>query len=97
MSLSEHQLIVPALIAMVKQKDGYISTTNLINEISSQFELDGVDLTPLLNRNDEKYTQIVRNLKSHKTFHKNGYAVEENEGFRITSDGAKFLEENGFV
>lgn len=96
MPLKESQLIVPALIAMVNRKNGFISTTDLIDEIASQFNLDGQDTSPLLNRNDEKYTQIVRNLKSHKTFVKNGYAVEENDGFRITTAGAKFLGDNGF-
>ncbi|NJI71949.1 hypothetical protein HCX49_01900 [Sphingobacterium kitahiroshimense] len=97
MPLSENQLVVPALIAMIKGDQGYISTSALIDEIANQFSLDSEDVRPLINRNDEKYTQIVRNLKSHKTFVKNGYATEENEGFRITPEGATFLEDNGFI
>lgn len=69
----------------------------LIDKISGQFALDNQDLSPLLNRNDEKYTQIVRNLKSHKTFIKKGLAEEIDGGFRITSAGVDWLEDNGFI
>ncbi|MBB4805904.1 hypothetical protein HNP38_001176 [Chryseobacterium defluvii] len=97
MALSENQLIVPALIAMLNSPTGYISTSDLIDEISSQFTLDRQDLAPLLNRNDEKYTQIVRNLKSHKTFVKLGLAEEVDGGFRILPAGTDWLVANGFV
>ena len=97
MSLSENQLVVPALLAMLNSPNGSILTSDLIDHISEQFTLDNQDLSPLLNRNDEKYTQIVRNLKSHKTFVKKGFAVEFEGGFRITPDGVNWLVENGFV
>ncbi len=97
MPLSENQLVVPALLAMLNSPNGSILTSDLIDQISRQFTLDGQDLSPLLNRNDEKYTQIVRNLKSHKTFVKKGYAEEFEGGFRITPAGVDWLEENGFI
>ena len=97
MALSENQLIVPALLAMLNSPNGSIQTTDLINEISQQFVLDGQDLSPLQNRNDEKYTQIVRNLKSHKTFVKLHLAEEIDGGFRILPAGADWLEANGFI
>lgn len=97
MALSENQLVVPALLAMIDEPNGEIQTSLLIEKISRQFVLDNQDLSPLLNRNDEKYTQIVRNLKSHKTFIKKGLAEEIDGGFRITPDGAAWLEDNGFI
>jgi len=97
MALSENQLVVPALLAMLNSPNGSILTSDLIDHISGQFALDNQDLSPLLNRNDEKYTQIVRNLKSHKTFVKKGFAVEFEGGFRITPDGVDWLEDNGFI
>jgi len=97
MPLRESQLIVPALIAMVNSPNGAILTTDLIDEISRQFSLDAQDNQILLNRNDEKYTQIVRNLKSHKTLRDRGYAEEIDGGFRILPAGAQFLDDNGFV
>lgn len=97
MALSENQLVVPALLAMLDEPNGEIQTSDLIDKISRQFALDNQDLSPLLNRNDEKYTQIVRNLKSHKTFIKKGLAEEIEGGFRITPTGAAWLEDNGFI
>lgn len=97
MALSENQLVVPALLAMLNSPNGSILTSDLIDHISGQFALDNQDLSPLLNRNDEKYTQIVRNLKSHKTFVKKGLAVEFEGGFRITPEGVAWLEDNGFI
>mgnify|MGYP000577824398 FL=1 len=97
MALSENQLVVPALLAMLNSPNGSILTSDLIDHISGQFALDNQDLSPLLNRNDEKYTQIVRNLKSHKTFVKKGFAVEFEGGFRITPEGVEWLEDNGFI
>jgi len=96
MPLSENQLVVPALIAMYKA-GGSIQTTDLIITIASELTLDDVDLQPLLNRNDEKYTQIVRNLKSHKTLSDLNYAIEIDGGFRLTNIGEKWLRENGFI
>ena len=97
MALSENQLVVPALLAMLNSPNGSILTSDLIDHISGQFVLDNQDLTPLINRSDEKYTQIVRNLKSHKTFVKKGFAVECEGGFRITPEGVDWLEDNGFI
>lgn len=97
MALSENQLIIPALIAMYESPGHEIQTTDLINQIADQFNLDQQDLTMLLNRNDEKYTQIVRNLKSHKTLAELGHAVEIPGGFRITPGGIRFLRRYGFI
>ena len=97
MALSENQLIVPALLAMQNSPNGSILTTDLIAEIRNQFELDAQDLTPLQNRHDVKYTQIVRNLKSHKIFLKLHLAEEIEDGFRILPEGTNWLKANGFI
>lgn len=86
-----------SIIGNAKFPNGSILTSDLIEHISRQFTLDGQGLSPLLNRNDEKYTQIVRNLKSHKTFVKKGFAEEFEGGFRITPEGANWLGDNGFI
>ena len=97
MPLSENELIIPALITMYNSPNHQIQTSDLINEIANQFALDGHDLTQLLNRNDEKFTQIVRNLKSHKTLRDLGYAIEIPGGFELTPIGITFLQHNGLV
>ena len=97
MPISENDLIIPALVIMYNRPNHQIQTSDLIDEIAAAFTLDNHDLTPLINRNDEKYTQIVRNLKSHKTLRDLGYAVEIPGGFQLTRVGATFLISNGFV
>lgn len=85
------------MLALLNSPNVSILTSDLIDQKSQQFTLDAQDLSPLLNRNDEKYTQIVRNLKSHKTFAKKGLAEEFEGGFRITPDGVDWLVEKGFI
>jgi len=97
MPLSENELIIPALIAMHNSPNHQIQTSDLINEIANRFALDDQDLTQLLNRNDEKFTQIVRNLKSHKTLKDLGYAIEIPGGFELTELGITFLKNNGMI
>ena len=97
MPLSENELIIPALVAMAGKKNGEIATSDLITYIKSRFVLDAQDQEPLENRSDQKYTQIVRNLKSHKTLRDKGYAEEIEDGFRLLPDGKKFLEDNGLI
>ena len=97
MALSENQLIIPAMIAMYNSPNYEIQTSDLIDDIANQFVLDARDLSPLLNRNDEKFTQIVRNLKSHKTLHDLGHVDEIEGGFRLTKNGINFLRTYGFI
>lgn len=97
MPLTERQLVIPAMIAMHGSPNFEITTTDLIAHIRNQFALDTQDLSSLVHRNDEKFTQIVRNLKSHKRFNKTGWAEEIKDGFRLTPGGEAFLRENGFI
>lgn len=96
MPLSENQLVVPALLAMINA-GGEIQTSELITQIADQFVLDGDDMTQLLNRNDERYTQIIRNLKSHSRLTKKGLAVDIEGGFKITQRGIDWLIDGGFL
>ena len=97
MPISENQIVVPALIAMYNSGNHEIQTSALITYISRLFTLDAHDLAPLAGRNDENYTQIVRNLKSHKTLRDLGYAVEIVGGFRLTPAGIAWLTANGLI
>jgi hypothetical protein len=64
--ITEKQLIVPALKVM-NASGGTITTTDLIDELSKIMEPTGEDLDIIKNRNDTKFSQKVRNLKSHNT------------------------------
>jgi hypothetical protein len=65
--IKEEQLIVPALKVMNTSVGGTITTTDLIDELTKIMKPTGEDLDILKNRNDTKFSQKVRNLKSHNT------------------------------
>jgi hypothetical protein len=93
--IRERDVRVPALEIMASQNGGYISTSDLIAELEKHFHPQGEDAQILDNRNDTKFSQIVRNLKSHKDAKTNifakGYAEEAGDGIRITESGRSYL------
>ena len=93
--IRERHVRVPALRVMAARPNGYVSTSDLIAELEEQFKPTGEDAEILDNRNDSKFSQIVRNLKSHQTSSTNiiqkGYAEVVGDGFRITGTGRQFI------
>ena len=93
--INERDLRIPALRAMAARKDGYISTSDLIDELEAQLRPQGDDAMILSGRNDSRFSQIVRNLKSHKSspssIFANGYAEDLKDGMRITDAGRAYL------
>lgn len=98
MRISEPKLILPALYFINNKPN--ISTSELIDVLTECLKPSGEDAEILKNRKDTKFSQIVRNLVSHKTIDQNGlgyteYKREGNNGYhKITDKGKKFLEEN---
>lgn len=93
--VTESELVLPALWLMSKCKDGRISTTTLIRELTRIIQPTGLDAEILAGRNDTYFSQKVRNLKSHNTFERNGYATGVLRGFKITKKGRALLEAKG--
>jgi hypothetical protein len=95
--IKERDLVVPALRAASLRPNGYISTTDLIKVLEQEFLPQGEDAAILANRYDSKFTQIVRNLKSHKnsrtSMFKKGFAIEQSEGLQITALGRSLLDQ----
>ncbi len=93
--IREKHVRLPALQVMAARPDGYVSTSELIAELEKHFRPTGEDAAILDGRNDTKFSQIVRNLKSHKNtatnFFVKGYAEEVGDGFKITPAGRQFL------
>jgi hypothetical protein len=85
-----------ALLIMATKPDGNISTTELIAELPNYIHIPEVSQAGLAGRNDNKFSQIVRNLKSHKTTKTNfiyqGYAEDTKGGFHITQKGLDFVK-----
>lgn len=95
--IRERDLIVPTLRAANSRKNGFIATSDLIDALEAEFQPQGEDAKILDGRNDSKFSQIVRNLKSHKnsgtSIFKKGYAEEIGDGLRITDAGRSFLSQ----
>jgi hypothetical protein len=85
-----------ALLVMAVRADGVVSTTDLILELPKYIHVPDGTQEALSGRNDNKFSQLVRNLKSHKTAKTNfifqGYAEDVKGGFRITPKGLEFVK-----
>lgn len=86
-----------ALLIMVQRQNMEISTTDLIAELPNYIQIpDGTDVQNS-SRKDSKFSQLVRNLKSHKNSAKNfirqGYAEPIPRGFKATKKGREFVLE----
>lgn len=84
-----------ALLIMATKPDGVISTTDLIAELPNYIHIPENSQEGLSGRNDNKFSQLVRNLKSHKTTKTNfifqEFAEDIKGGFRITNKGSDFV------
>lgn len=92
--ISESQLVLPALLLMSLSNNKSISTTMLIQELRRLLKPSGEDIMILAGRRDDKFSQKVRNLKSHSTFEKLNFATYAGSIVTISSKGEKFLNKN---
>lgn len=94
--ISERELILPTLFLIDLRKG--IATSDLIRELTDLMLPSGEDIEILDGRRDTKFSQKVRNLVSHETLEKLGYATyprnQKNGLFQITDDGKRYLAEN---
>lgn len=93
--IRERDVVIPALRAAAARSNGHISTSELIDELTAEFQPEGEDAEILDGRSDSKFSQIVRNIISHRdtmgSIFSRGYAVYENDGISVTDAGRKFL------
>ncbi|HXQ68475.1 MAG TPA: hypothetical protein VN980_18040 [Alphaproteobacteria bacterium] len=90
--IPESDLIIPTLELLATAPDGEMRTTDIIRGLELRFGPEGEDTEILEGRADTKFSQKVRNLKSHKTLEKAGLAVAVYRGFRITPKGRKLVQ-----
>ena len=88
---SEKDLLLPALKIIRERVDG-VTTTELIALLREELKPEGNDLIKLKNRNDDVFSQKVRNLISHKSLFK--YVDILNDRFVINDLGLDFIFEN---
>jgi 5-methylcytosine-specific restriction enzyme A len=93
--ISEVDLVLPALMC-IERGEPEISTTELQACLRSMLEPTGEDLEILAGRSDDKFSQKVRNLRSHETLERAGWVIYErrgNNGFwQLTDEGRAALE-----
>lgn len=85
------------LLVLSVQPDGEMKTSDMIKALPDYIALSDEHLAANESRKDSKFSQIVRNLKSHKTSKSNfiyqGYAQDIRGGFKITHKGMDFVRE----
>jgi len=92
--ISENQLVLPSLFLISLSPEKSIATSELIPKLRNLLKPKGEDLKILSGRNDDKFSQKVRNLRSHDTFERCNFAKYKNGRFYITKKGEKYLSEN---
>lgn len=80
---------------MSVRPDGAVTTRDLIDAIPNFVKLSDDHMATNESRKDSKFSQIVRNLKSHNASKSNfiyqGYAEDMKGGFKITDKGMEFV------
>ncbi len=90
--IAENDLIEPALECLYDAPNGFVSTTELRDYLAQVMKPKGEDTEILDGRNDMKFDQKVRNLKSHKTLAKTGFVDHVPKGFRLNAFGQKMVK-----
>lgn len=97
--ISEVDLTDAALQVIRSEPNGRITTTKLIEELRKVLKLSREDEEILDGRHDDHFSQIVRNIKSHKGTPGNliyeGYLTAVPRGFEITDVGLQRLKNKG--
>ncbi|MDR3173854.1 MAG: HNH endonuclease [Treponema sp.] len=88
--IPESELVLPALFLMEVNND-HITTEELMPRLREIMRPSGEDLEILNNRSDDKFSQKVRNLKSHGTFERFGYAEYRDGIFFLLQAGKEHL------
>lgn len=87
-------LKLQALKFIASRADDGITMTELIQELRENMKQDLTkdDLKQLKNRNDDSFSQKVRNLISHKTI--NEFVTKDGDYYKINDCGLKFVEDH---
>lgn len=86
MSKFSEDQIAPYALKIIESHPG-IHTSDLIDAVRDEMKPDGEDLEILNNRNDDRFSQKVRNLKSHDSISHLVYTVgERNRQWYIKED-----------
>ncbi len=87
--ISESDLVLPTLYVI--STESQVTTSKLIPILERLLKPTGKDAEILKNRRDTHFSQKVRNLVSHRTLERLGYATYS----KIGKSGAYTINENG--
>ena len=73
------------------EDDKFIPTSTIKNILKHHLPLTEEDIKPLKNRKDTKVDQVIRNLASHDTPVKRGYATRNKDGWQVSEKGKDFI------
>ncbi len=76
MSCYSEEEIIPVVVGLIRNNPG-IRTSELISGARNIMTPTGEDLEILNNRNDDKFSQKVRNIKSHDSIKNLVYTIGE--------------------
>ncbi len=99
---SERNLIIPALTVLFNNggNEHIVETKILTSELRKHINPTHADQELLKGRSDDRLSQVIRNLVSHRTLEKQGLALYqvENEskekGYKLTKKGIMMLRQN---
>ncbi len=99
MPYSESELVLPALETLIKRgRVNGTGTSELIAALRERLKPEGADLVILKGRQDDHFSQKVRNLVSHNTLVKKGLAThqkgDQQTVFVITDKGEEYVQRN---
>ncbi len=95
--ITERALTIPVLDCLDDQTSGFMATSDLIAALELSFEPEGEDVEILEGRSDTKFSQIVRNIISHRTSSTNIIGAglveydQDRHGLTITQKGREYL------
>ena len=92
MVYSEPDLIIPSLVELNNNPNG-LTTTQLIAKLRSRLNPIGHDVEIISGRNDDYFSQKVRNLKSHDTLTNRGLATYDGKLWKSTDKGKDYLNQ----
>lgn len=93
--IKERDLIEPVLQLIADNRDKYggLDITTIDRLLRQKLTLSDEDKVTLNGRKDDRFSQVVRNLVSHRTLEKTGFAEYKNDG--TYKRGAFYLTPKG--
>lgn len=87
--VTDYNLIAPALSTINLEENNIISTSKLINNLRTSSNIPETEKQILKNRSDDKFSQKIRNLISHKVLEKYNLAKSSKNKIELTNHGKR--------